>query len=152
MTPNEYQLEALRTLMSDDTQATRLAQAIAVCPPLAQMIVAGAKLSSESGELNDAIVKHISYNQALDTENIFEECGDLLWYIADILSALGRTMEDCMQHNIGKLRIRYPEKFTEELAKERLDKKKHYPVCICCFCEVDYVEKNNLCASCNNEL
>jgi NTP pyrophosphatase (non-canonical NTP hydrolase) len=80
------------------------------------------KLSSESGELNDALVKHVCYNQPLDIANIQEECGDLLWYIALILTYTGSTMEFCMQDNIDKLKLRYPEKFTEELAKERKDK------------------------------
>lgn len=122
MTPNEYQIAAARTLMTNVEQAKKLIDAVENSPRVAQLIVAGQKLSSESGELNDAIVKHTCYGQILDYENIIEECGDLLWYIAMILTCFDSTLEEAMQSNINKLKIRYPEKFTEKDAMERKDK------------------------------
>jgi NTP pyrophosphatase (non-canonical NTP hydrolase) len=122
MTPNEYQIQAARTLMSSSEQAEAIIDSIKILPELSQMIVGGAKLCSEAGELNDTIVKHISYGQELDHNNIIEECGDILWYVAMILTACQTTMEEAMHSNIEKLRIRYPEKFTEKDAAERKDK------------------------------
>jgi NTP pyrophosphatase (non-canonical NTP hydrolase) len=120
---NEYQIEADRTAMPSEEQAKRISIAILTNPNLSQVLVGALKLNSESGELADAIVKHISYNQPLDVENILEECGDLCWYIALITRYLGSTIETVMLNNIDKLKIRYPEKYTDEHAKERLDKK-----------------------------
>jgi len=47
-----------------------------------------------------------------------EEIGDILWYLAAIIRAEGWEFEDIMEENINKLRKRYPEKFTTELAKK----------------------------------
>lgn len=123
MTPNEYQLECERTVMSAEQQMMRMDRLIAKNPKLSHVIVGALKLNSESGELADSIVKHVCYGQPLDELNILEECGDLLWYISLILSNLNFNMEDCMKLNIEKLKKRYPEKFSEFHAKERLDKK-----------------------------
>jgi NTP pyrophosphatase (non-canonical NTP hydrolase) len=122
MTPNEYQKLAQRTVMPDNVQNGKIHQAIEYNNGLSQIVIAALKLNSESGELSDALVKHLSYGQKLDELNIFEECGDLLWYIAIILEKLNFNMEDCMKSNIKKLKIRYPERFTEERAAKRLDK------------------------------
>ena len=139
MSPNEYQVAASRTSMSNLEYAEKMLSKIKYLPRLARTITAVLKLNSESGELADNIVKHTAYGQELDTPNIIEECGDLLWYIADILSANRSTMEEAMVANIEKLKIRYPEKFTEHDALERKDK------CECCgmskdadgFCDCD---------------
>lgn len=121
MTPNEYQEEAMRT---DSKSYIPVVHRIASDKmQLIRLIHAHLGMSSETGETADAIKKHLIYGQPLDVENIFEECGDKLWYIVLALSAIDRTLDECMQHNIDKLKLRYPEKFTEELAKERLDKK-----------------------------
>jgi len=122
MTLNEYQELALRTAMEDKKQQGRIVDSITVYPELSQVIIAALKLNSESGELSDALVKHLSYGQPLDIDNIVEECGDLMWYIALILTKFNASMQDCMSMNIEKLRIRYPEQFTERHAIERLDK------------------------------
>lgn len=123
MTPNEYQKLAQRTVMADSKQCEKLWDSSMLHTGYSHIIIAALKLNSESGELADSLVKHLCYGQQLDTENIKEECGDLLWYIALILEKLGSNMEVCMEENIKKLAVRYPEKFTEFHAKERLDKK-----------------------------
>jgi NTP pyrophosphatase (non-canonical NTP hydrolase) len=79
-------------------------------------------VSTEAGELLDAVKKGLFYGHAPDMENIREEIGDILWYIAAIARAEGWDIEDIMQENIDKLRKRYPEQFTSELAKVRMDK------------------------------
>jgi hypothetical protein len=58
------------------------------------------------------------YHQRLDEDNLKEEIGDLLWYVALICNTLGIQMSDCMESNIRKLQKRFPEKFDQELAKE----------------------------------
>jgi NTP pyrophosphatase (non-canonical NTP hydrolase) len=79
--------------------------------------------SSESGEIADAIKKHYIYGKELDVANIKEEVGDMMWYLALFANALDFTLEDAAKENIEKLRKRYPEKYTDQLAVERLDKK-----------------------------
>jgi NTP pyrophosphatase (non-canonical NTP hydrolase) len=92
---------------------------------VAQLIHAFLGLSSEVGELADALKKHIIYGKALDEINVLEEIGDLSWYNALALTAVKKTMEECLQTNINKLRARYGEKFTQAAALERnLDKER----------------------------
>ncbi|MCK9596684.1 nucleoside triphosphate pyrophosphohydrolase family protein [Candidatus Pacearchaeota archaeon] len=80
-------------------------------------------ISTESGELVDAIKKYIFYNKSLNNINLVEEVGDLLWYIAIICDVLDISFEEVMKKNIAKLRVRYPEEFNEAEAELRdLDK------------------------------
>lgn len=116
MTPNEYQNEASRTCLPDYEKFKTIDS------NLRHMLHAHLGLSSESGEIGDALKKHVIYGQPLDIANLLEECGDILWYVSLMVSACDSTMERVMEMNIEKLRIRYPEKFTEECAKERKDK------------------------------
>ena len=84
---------------------------------------------TEAGEFFDAIKKHVFYGAELDLVNLGEEMGDLMWYLAVIADALKTKTDidfpDWLQRNIEKLRVRYPEKFTEDKAAHRtLDKER----------------------------
>lgn len=79
-------------------------------------------IAGESGELVDAIKKHVIYNKPLDIENVREEVGDIMWYIALLCRTLDFKLGDIFQENIDKLAKRYPEKYSDELAVKRLDK------------------------------
>lgn len=118
MTTKEYQEECRRTSPSfeQDLQVERRVQKIAM------LLHAQLGIASEAGELADALKKYAIYGRLLDLSNINEELGDLLWYISLACDAIGLSMADVMNHNINKLRIRYPEKFTEEAAAKRADK------------------------------
>lgn len=76
-------------------------------------------LSTEVGELNDAIKKHLFYGKELDKINIEEEMGDIFWYLAELADALDITFEGAMNKNIEKLKKRFPDKFTNEVALNR---------------------------------
>lgn len=76
-------------------------------------------VSTESGELLDAFKKHIFYGKPLDHTNIKEEIGDKMWYISNLCRLMNIDLEEIMQTNINKLRIRYPEKFSNDLAEKR---------------------------------
>lgn len=71
-------------------------------------------LSSEVGELCDALKKSWMHGRPLDRINLVEEVGDNLWYIAFLCRALGTTLEAVAETNIRKLRTRYPEKYSDE--------------------------------------
>jgi len=82
-------------------------------------------LVTEAGEFQDMLKKHLYYGRELDEINLKEEIGDVLWYCAIALNALGTDFETVMQTNIDKLRARFPEKFTEDNANSRdLDKER----------------------------
>lgn len=76
-------------------------------------------LSTESGELLDAFKKHIYYGKQLDVVNIGEEIADCMWYISNLCRLMEIDMEKMLENNINKLRVRYPEKFTNEHATNR---------------------------------
>lgn len=74
---------------------------------------------TEAGELQDALKRELFYGKSFDATNLCEEYGDLLWYVAIGLDALGVSMEDCMERNIAKLQARYPSKFDAHRAVNR---------------------------------
>lgn len=76
-------------------------------------------LTTETGELVDSLKKWCFYGKNLDHDNLIEELGDILWYVALACNALNATMERVMEKNIAKLRARYPDKFTSENAINR---------------------------------
>lgn len=76
-------------------------------------------VTSEAGELADHLKRHTFYGTPFDVGNVKEECGDLMWYIALICRACGFTIEDVMGANIAKLKKRYPNGFTKDLAVVR---------------------------------
>lgn len=79
-------------------------------------------LCGEAGEFADAVKKWDIYDQNLDVQNAIEELGDVLWYVALGAEALDVSMEEIAQTVINKLSKRYPEKYSDELAQDRLDK------------------------------
>lgn len=125
MTPNEYQKEAMRT----DSNYVAIGERVDNSHRVLRLLHAQLGIASEAGEIADCLKKHLIYGQTLDTANIKEECGDLLWYINLLLEALGFDIEDAMIDNIAKLKLRYPDKFTEKAAVERADKN-----VVCKFC------------------
>ena len=91
-----------------------------VIPKVDMRIVHGIiGIVTEAGELLDALKRHLFYGQPLDFVNLKEELGDSSWYHSLILDAIGSSWEEVWMMNIDKLRMRYPEKFTEVAAKER---------------------------------
>lgn len=42
-------------------------------------------LITELGELNDIVKKHVFYGKSLDTINMVEELGDIMWYLAIVV-------------------------------------------------------------------
>lgn len=81
-------------------------------------------ISGEAGELLDSVKKAIIYRQPIDLVNVVEELGDLEFYLEGLRQDLGIKREDCIQANMDKLAIRYPDyEYSDHCAKERFDKK-----------------------------
>lgn len=117
MTPDQYKQAALRTEYTPPFIST--GQGVKHDYVLARIMHALLGKMSELGELSDAIKKHLIYSKPLDLVNLVEEIGDDSWYTSLILDALETNFEAAWEKNIAKLRARYPEKFTSELALNR---------------------------------
>jgi NTP pyrophosphatase (non-canonical NTP hydrolase) len=117
MTPNEYQALAAVTEYTPDF--VRLGLGPEHDKMVGQMLHAVLGLMSETGEIADALKKHIIYGKALDEVNMLEESGDQSWYLALLLRAVGRGFEDALERNIAKLKARYGDKFSAHAALNR---------------------------------
>ena len=95
MTFEEYQKEAQKTAL--DPEAYRL-----VYPALG--------LAGEAGELANKVKKvlrdHGGRLSEEAREAILAELGDVLWYVAQVATDLGESLEAVAQANLAKLRSR----------------------------------------------
>jgi NTP pyrophosphatase (non-canonical NTP hydrolase) len=89
---------------------------------LMRLLHASIGMSGETGEVLDNLKKSVMYGKELNKENLLEECGDILYYMAVMLHELNSDFEQVMQMNCEKLRKRYPNGFSEKDAIERKDK------------------------------
>lgn len=106
LTLNEYQELAQRTARKDISPDDHLMNGIL-------------GLSGETGECAD-LVKKCFYQDGRDIrDDLFDEISDVLWYVAEVVSAMGWKLGDVAEHNIGKLRKRYPEGFDAERSLHR---------------------------------
>lgn len=127
-----YKKSALRTNSPDYEGAVRRTAGLDLSGgatlntiPAMDLLHASMGMVTEAGEFQDMIKKHIFYGKERDDVNLKEEIGDILWYCAIALNALGTDFESVMQTNIDKLAARYPDKFTEDKAIDRdLDKER----------------------------
>jgi NTP pyrophosphatase (non-canonical NTP hydrolase) len=70
-------------------------------------------LVTESAELLDAYKKHKWYGREIDTVNMKEEIGDMLWYLIQLCDELDYSLDKAKVDNIQKLKKRYPEGFKD---------------------------------------
>lgn len=70
---------------------------------------------TEAAELGEALRKALETNTP-DVVNVLEEFGDINWYEAIAVDALGGDFEQLLNKNIAKLKARFPDKFTSENA------------------------------------
>ncbi len=64
-------------------------------------------LSTESGELLDNLKKAMFQERAFDEVNAKEECGDVLFYMTELLDAIDSDIFECISLNQKKLAERY---------------------------------------------
>lgn len=106
MNVRQYQEESMRTLTSTGSK-------------LGDEVHMAMGMVTEAGEFLDVFKKNFAYKKEIDYVNLKEEIGDILWYIANFCNINDWDLERIMETNIQKLKIRYPEKFTEENAINR---------------------------------
>jgi NTP pyrophosphatase (non-canonical NTP hydrolase) len=119
MNSNEYSKLALRLDQNYELVNERLYNNL----ELQKLMHSAIGLCGEAGEAADLIKKSLMYGKELDTEKLKKECGDVLWYMAVMLNAIGSSFEEVMRMNIEKLQARYPNGFTEQDAIQRKDTK-----------------------------
>lgn len=76
-------------------------------------------LNGEAGECIDILKKVEFQGHAFDPMKLVDELGDVLWYIAQTATGLNITLEDVAQHNVEKLKKRYPNGFDVERSIHR---------------------------------
>ena len=76
-------------------------------------------LNGEAGECIDVLKKHDFQGHVLATDKILDELGDVLWYVAEAAIGINVSLEEIAQHNIAKLRARYPAGFSAERSINR---------------------------------
>jgi len=102
--------EFVDELMSDITHFRN-------APP--SVVHASMGLSEESGEILGNVKKALWYGKDFDKANMIEEMGDCLHYFQMLCNSMDVTIEELIETNMDKLRIRYPDGFTEACAKFR---------------------------------
>ena len=95
-------------------------------PVITKLLHAAFGLSTETGEFSDGLKRKLFYGKPLDLVNLEEELGDILWYIAEAMVALGVNPSSILKRNLAKLKkVRFPEGFNSNNALNRdLDKER----------------------------
>ncbi len=93
--------------ITSDNYASFVVQYCVVTTPKDKLNLAALGLAGETGELVDAIKKHLYGSHQLDAAEMLKELGDTLWYLVLLADTLGFSLDDVIQKNVGKLRSRY---------------------------------------------
>lgn len=105
LTPNEYEICAMRTANVN----------------VDNLLNGALGLAGEVGEVVDMIKKHKFHGHYLDKNEVVKELGDIIWYCTLLSSVLGVKLESVMRLNIEKLKNRYPDGFSEEASRNRVE-------------------------------
>ena len=105
MTGTEFQEKAMRTAAASDSGALLLNGVMG--------------LNGEAGECIDIMKKHLFQGHELDEEKLMDELSDVMWYAAITATGLGVTLDEVMEHNVEKLKKRYPDGFDKERSIHR---------------------------------
>jgi NTP pyrophosphatase (non-canonical NTP hydrolase) len=87
----------------------------------ANLTMAALGLTGEAGEAADIVKKTVFHGHPLDRDKLAKEVGDVLWYVAEMASALGMPLSEIAAANLEKLRRRYPEGFSTDASVARAD-------------------------------
>lgn len=108
MTGKEYQMLSERTINHSLSNEERELHALH-------------GMVAEIGEIHSLYQKeHQGHHDSNFTvTRTFSELGDLLWFISEWCSVYGVSLDDVMEHNIEKLKRRYPNGFETERSIHR---------------------------------
>lgn len=116
MNADTYQKLAGRTLIDGPDAAYTDEQIMLVWNALG--------LAGEAGEVADLVKKGVFHQHGLDRERLIKELGDVLWYTAALATKLGVSLSEVMERNIAKLAARYPDGYSPEASRKRVDEEK----------------------------
>lgn len=108
MDGNKYQELAMRTNRPEAT-------------PEQNLINGCLGLAGEAGEVCDIVKKYVFQGHNLETQKIVDELSDVLWYVALTAQGIGCDLDSIMEHNINKLKKRYPNGFEAERSINRTE-------------------------------
>lgn len=75
-------------------------------------------MASEVGEIH-AVYQKVFQGHNMDYMKVVDEMGDLMWFLAELADSIGVTLDDVAEHNIAKLKKRYPNGFDVEHSVHR---------------------------------
>ena len=107
LTLDEYQVLALRTQSEEGKKDPFLNALLGIM--------------GELGEIAEIEKKYRYQGHPKLYNQLKEEAGDLLWYMAVLADSLYLTLGEIAQANIVKLETRYPDGFDPERSKNRED-------------------------------
>lgn len=105
MTGNEYQQLASRTINQSLEWDEKMYHALH-------------GMVGEIGEIH-SIYQKTYQGHEFDEAHVKKELGDLMWFIAELCTALEWSLEDVMSMNIEKLMARYPDGFNVDHSLHR---------------------------------
>lgn len=108
MDGNKYQELAMRTKREEDTK-------------LENLLNGCIGLAGETGEVCDIVKKYAFQGHKLERNKIVDELSDCMWYIALTADSIGCDLDSIMEHNINKLKKRYPNGFEAERSINRTE-------------------------------
>lgn len=77
--------------------------------------------AGEVGEFCNMLKKKVGHGHDFTEEQLGDEIGDVLWYLAVIADELGLSLDQIAEQNIEKLKRRYPEGFSQEASINRTE-------------------------------
>lgn len=70
-------------------------------------------------KVTDYIKRDVIYGKKVDGDKLFVELSKTCKYLFKLYKKYGLDVHQCMENNIAKLKVRFPDKFTEEAAINR---------------------------------
>ncbi len=84
-----------------------------------RLIIAALGLAGEAGEFANLVKKLTAHGHDVPVEELMEELGDVLWYLAEAATSIESSLGDIGENNVQKLRNRYPEGFSSHRSINR---------------------------------
>jgi NTP pyrophosphatase (non-canonical NTP hydrolase) len=78
-------------------------------------------VAGEAGELCDLVKKGIFHRHGIDVDKLKKEIGDVCWYLAGLATQFDLDFGEILESNIEKLKRRYPNGFSSDDSKKRVD-------------------------------
>jgi len=88
-----------------------------------RLVTAMLGLGGESGEVLDLFKKKYGHGHDIDNRELLEELSDVFWYLAEIATVLGISLDEVAWENVYKLKKRYPDGFSAYRSRNRVEYK-----------------------------